>query len=106
MQHASMALTAVLLAATCLSCGGFTAFVATDGHSATFLSTSGTVSVVQLTVVDGQTTVTAVTLVNQGFATTTNFCGNVVSQFPIDSFVHINFNSGNTCATVVAITSG
>lgn len=85
-------------------CGGFAGFVSTDGHQATVVSTSGTVSIVQLTVVNGNTTVTAVTLLNSGFATTTNFCGNVVNRFPVDAFVNVNFNPGSACASFVAIT--
>jgi hypothetical protein len=92
-----------LLTWSLLACGGGTFFLSTGTHGATFLTTSGTVSIVQLTVVNGNVQVTAVTLIANGFASTSNFCGNVVNQFPMQTFVTVNFNSGTSCNTVVAV---
>jgi Na+/proline symporter len=103
MRWLGKAVASALVTMLLTGCGGISAFVATDGHQATVVSASGTVSIVHLTVVNGNTTVTAVTLLNSG-ASTTNFCGNLVDRFPLDTFVNVNFNPGSACGTVVAIT--
>jgi len=67
---------------------------------------SGFVSGVQLITVGSNGTLIEVTVVTLqqtlGF-TTTNFCGNVVAQFPMNSFAQVNFNPGQPCSTVVVI---
>jgi hypothetical protein len=62
-----------------------------------------TVSIVQLTVTGNQTQVTVVTLLNNGFGQTFNFCGNVVNQFPLETFVRVNFNEGTPCSGLVQV---
>jgi len=85
-----------------LSCGGGTFFVSTGGNGVSFLSVSGTVSIVQLTLVnDGQ--VTVVTVLNDGTAQTLNFCGNVVQQFPSGAFVTITFVQNGSCNNLVGV---
>jgi hypothetical protein len=65
------------------------------------------VSVVRLTVFSDPSgtdiTVTAVTLIELGVASSFNFCGNQISQFPMNQFVTAQFTPGNTCATVVSV---
>jgi hypothetical protein len=72
-------------------------------------SISGTVSLVQLTVVSDHgtsITVTAVTLLGQNAANSINFCGDQRSQFPMNQFVKANFNPGNACSTLVIVIVG
>jgi hypothetical protein len=69
-------------------------------------SVSGTVSLVQLTVVfdhGSSITVTAVTLLGPNRANSINFCGDQRSQFPMNQFVKANFNPGNPCSTLVLV---
>ncbi len=58
---------------------------------------AGTVSIVQLTVVDGNVHATVVTLVANGTANTLTFCGNNSSQFPMNSFVQVSFTPAQPC---------
>ncbi len=82
-----------------VGCGGGT--VSISGQ--TQFAASGTVSIVHLTIVDGNVQVTAVTLISSGSAQTLNFCGNVVSQFPSNAFVIVTYTQGSSCNTVVTI---
>ena len=67
---------------------------------------SGFVSGVQVIAIGSNGTTVQVTVVTLqqtlGF-TTTNFCGNVVAQFPMNSFAQVSFNPGQPCSTIVAI---
>ncbi len=67
---------------------------------------SGFVSGVQLIMVGSNGTLIQVTVVTLqqtlGF-TTTNFCGNVSAQFPMNSFAQVSFKPGPPCATIVVI---
>jgi hypothetical protein len=47
--------------------------------------------------------VTVVTFLLSGTATTQTFCGNFVSQFPVNTMVRVNFSPGTPCATVQLI---
>ena len=71
-------------------------------------TTSGTVSIVQVSAVSGgngtSVQVTVVTLLQPGTAQTTTFCGSQVGQFPMDTFVTATFNQGPTCASLVSVT--
>ncbi len=67
---------------------------------------SGFVSVVQLMVVDGNVTVTFVTLLQNGTASSVNFCGDQRSQFPMNQFVTAQFTPGLACANIVVIVIG
>ncbi len=73
------------------------------GGRTDFPEVSGTVSIVHLTIIDGNVQVTAVTLINSGSAQTLNFCGNVVSQFPNNTFVTVTYTQGNSCNSIVKI---
>jgi len=67
---------------------------------------SGFVSGVQLIMVGSNGTLIEVTVVTLqqtlGF-TTTNFCGNVVPQFPLNSFAQVSFKPGHPCSAIVVI---
>lgn len=70
---------------------------------------SGTVSVVQITTANNNgtsMTVTLVTFLQSGTASTVDFCGDQRSQFPVDQFVQASFVPGATCASVVEIIIG
>ena len=99
MRRLAVAVLFLALVVGSLSCGGGTFFISTNGHDVTFLSVSGTVTIVRLTITsDGQ--VTVVTLVNSGDAQTLNFCGNMVGQFPTNTFVTVNFTHNGGCENV------
>jgi len=66
-------------------------------------SFSGTVSVVHLTV-SGSTQITIVTLLDTRGANDFTFCGDVVSQFPMNSRVQGSYQPGTPCGTIVKIT--
>ena len=71
---------------------------------------SGTVSIVQLTVLSGgggtTVQVTAVTLLANGMASAGTFCGDQRSQFPMNTFVQANFTPGRPCSNLTTIVVG
>jgi hypothetical protein len=71
------------------------------------VTVSGFVSGVQLITVVGSNgtpiEVTVVTLQQILGFTTTNFCGNVGAQFPMNSFLQVSFTPGQPCSTIVVI---
>ena len=95
----------LLLAVTLAGCGGVTSFSFFSNPG--LARTSGLVSIVHFTVVSGPggtfVNVTVVTLVQNGFSNTTDFCGDVRNDFPMNTFVNVNFNPGQPCATVVQV---
>jgi hypothetical protein len=67
---------------------------------------SGTISLVRITaVVDGgaNVTVTFVTFLQVGDATTIGFCGDHRTQFPVNQFVRANFTPGQPCSSIIVI---
>ena len=64
---------------------------------------SGFVSIVQLTVVDGNVQVTFVTFLDNGISSTLAFCGDQRSRFPMNENVRTNFNPGQPCGSIVTI---
>ena len=88
------------------ACGGV-AFHATTQSGSTIQTTSGFVSIVQFSAVgNGNGTnvdVTFVTLTQPGTANQLAFCGNVVNQFPMNSFVQVNFTPAPTCVSFFRI---
>jgi hypothetical protein len=70
-----------------------------------FVSLSGFVSIVQVTVA-GNSPVTMVTLLlpfpQNGLAETVAFCGNVAIDFALNSFMTVNFTQGLGCSTVMS----
>jgi hypothetical protein len=86
----------ILLYAT--ACGNV--FVrATFGTASTL---QGTVNSVQLST-NGNAQVTFVTFLQSGALFTIGFCGDQTSLFPLNRTLTINFNPGQTCATIIAI---
>jgi hypothetical protein len=63
----------------------------------------GTVSIVRFTITDSGTTITVVTLPEQGMAQSLNFCGDQRSRFPLDQPIEVTFTPGATCGSVIAI---
>ena len=66
----------------------------------------GSVSIVQLgNTLNGMETVqvTFVTLLRNGASSTIGFCGDQTDLFPLDQTVRVNFNPGQTCATVMVV---
>src|SRR5690349_10421026 len=101
----------LLIAVICLTgCNGVVFFSAGFHPTNTLVTVSGLVSVVQITTIisaGGTTTlVTIVTFVQTGTASSINFCGNVGSQFVVNTFTTVDFTQGQPCATVVAISTG
>jgi hypothetical protein len=88
-----------------VGCSGVTSFHAFFNPG--LASTSGVVSIVHFTVISGSggtfINVTIVTLVENGFANTNTFCGDVRSLFPMNTFVNVSFNPGPPCGTVVQV---
>ena len=73
---------------------------ATFGTASTL---QGTVSSVQLGNANGTTQVTFVTFQQSGAPFTIDFCGDQTSLFPLTQTVTVNFNPGQTCATIVTV---
>ena len=99
-------LPAVILVVVFLAgCNGVTTFSAFSNPG--IANTSGTVSIVRFTAVIGPNgafiNVTIVTLVQNGFSNDNTFCGDVRNQFPMNSFVNVNFNPGQPCNTIVQV---
>lgn len=105
MKRLLAALLVVILAASLTGCGS--TFLVRGALNASTIS--GTISIVQLTtVVDHGTliTVTLVTFLQSGSASSMNFCGDQRTRFPIDEFVNARFTPGPACATVIQIVIG
>jgi hypothetical protein len=82
----------------------FVGFVSNPGGNQTI---SGTVSTVQLSFVQditGETiSLTAVTFLSPGTATTLNFCGDQQEKFPVGDDVRADFSTGVFCSTLLAV---
>lgn len=93
----------VLFALLLTSCGQVFvgAFSNPGGSTVTF----GTVSIVQITVIDGNGIVTIVTLINTGVGNQFTFCGDQRSQFPMDRLVSVTFTPGPPCANIVQVST-
>lgn len=92
-----------------VACGGFVAIGDFDDGNAKIIVVSGTVTGAQLgnvVVGGGFTQVTIVTLFSSGTSQTFNFCGNSLGQFPMNSFVQVNFNPGAGCNSIVVVIVG
>jgi hypothetical protein len=66
----------------------------------------GSVSIVQLgNTLNGRETVqvTFVTLLQNSISSTIGFCGDQNTLFPLNQTVRVNFNPGQTCATVIVV---
>ncbi|HEX8926035.1 MAG TPA: hypothetical protein VF786_09600 [Terriglobales bacterium] len=67
-----------------------------------FFTFSGTVSTVQIAVIDGDQ-VTIVILNDSGTSQTFHFCGNVVSRFSTNAFVTVNYRQNGNCYSLVEV---
>jgi hypothetical protein len=47
--------------------------------------------------------VTFVTFLQGGAFTTLGFCNNQINQFPLNQTVNVNFNPGQSCATLIVV---
>ena len=98
----------VLLCMLLSGCGGWSGGFYFDAGAAGTSTPSGSVTNVQLTFANdakGDTiTVTAITLVQRGGAQDLTFCGSQVSQFPMNTFVTVNYTPGITCSTLNSVT--
>ena len=103
MQRLLLLLLVSSLILACPGCGNVSISGAILPGSSTI---TGLVSVVQLTTVigsNGSVLVTFVTFLVSGSSTTIGFCGDQVSQFPLNQTVQANFNPGQTCAAIIVI---
>ena len=66
-------------------------------------SVDGFVSILQISTVDGTTTVTFVTLLSNGTSSTFGFCGDQRPRFPMNQNVRAEFNPGTPCNSIVTI---
>jgi hypothetical protein len=97
-----LCLFSLLLASLLLtSCGQV--FVSAFSHPGSSTVFIGTVSIVQITVIDGNVLVTFVTLINGGVGNGFTFCGDQSNQFPIDQLVSATFTPGTPCATIIQV---
>lgn len=97
-----------LVIAGLVSCSGVAVF-ATFQPYGTILTVSGVVSIVQITSIQnstGITSITVVTFVQPGTASTINFCGNLGSQFPVNTFATVTFTQSQSCGNVVTVLLG
>jgi hypothetical protein len=96
----------VSLVLACLlltSCGQV--FVSAFSHPGASTVFVGTVSIVQITVIDGNVLVTVVTLINGGIGNDFTFCGDQRNQFPMDQLVSATFSPGTPCANIVQVSA-
>jgi hypothetical protein len=96
----------VSLVLACLlltSCGQV--FVSAFSHPGSSTVFVGTVSIVQITVIDGNVLVTVVTLINGGIGNDFTFCGDQRNQFPMDQLVSATFSPGTPCANIVQVSA-
>ena len=99
MQRLLAALLAVALILLCAGCGNvFFGGAIHPGSS----SVNGFVSIIQISVVDGDT-VTFVTFLGGGTSSTLGFCGDQRRQFPMNQNVRTDFNPGNPCNNLVTV---
>src|SRR5437868_1567717 len=97
----------VVILLCCLSLGGcgsfFVGFVSNPGGTS---SVSGTVTIVNIQFfhdLSRTTLMTAVTFVNVGTSVTIKFCGDQRNLFTVNQVVQVNFTSGFSCSTVLAV---
>jgi len=102
-----LALAPVVLAGLLLNaCGSFFVGFVSNPHIPTS-TVAGRVSVVILVSVNDTNgiplPVTAVTFVNGGLASTSNFCGDQRSQFPMNATVQASFTKTPNCLSLVNV---
>ena|ERR1700674_2239465 len=97
-------LLAVCLIMLCAGCGNV--FLSASSQPG-FSTTSGLVSIVQLSTVMGTngTTVqvTFVTFLQEGTSSTIGFCGDQGSRFPMNQTVRTEFIPGQSCSSILVV---
>lgn len=101
----------LLIGAICLTgCNGVVFFSSGFHPTNGLVTVSGVVSVLQITTITtaGRTTtlVTVVTFLQTGTASTINSCGNFGNQFVLNTFTSVDFTQGQSCGTIIAISTG
>ena len=100
-------LSVLLVACLVVVCGGCGDIFIRGALQPGFSTVSGSVSIVQLgTMISGKGTtvqVTFVTFLQNGTSSTIGFCGDQLSQFPIDQMVRADFTLGQTCDSIVVV---
>ncbi len=96
-------LSLVLASLLLTSCGQV--FVSAFSHPGSSTVFIGTVSIVQITVIDGNVLVTFVTLINGGVGNGFTFCGDQRNQFPMDQLVSATFTPGTPCANIIQVSA-
>ncbi len=96
-------LSLVLASLLLTSCGQV--FVSAFSHPGSSTVFIGTVSIVQITVIDGNVLVTFVTLINGGVGNGFTFCGDQRNQFPMDQLVSATFTPGSPCANIIQVSA-
>lgn len=96
-------LSVILVSLLLTSCGQV--FVSAFSHPGSSTVFIGTVSIVQITVIDGDVMVTAVTLVNDGVGNDFTFCGDQRNEFPMNQLVSATFTSGTPCANIIQVSA-
>jgi hypothetical protein len=108
-RRACASLLIVVLAVLLDGCGGVVFFIGT-GPNQTTLIVSGTCTSVQLVNIVGTdgvlVTATSVTLFDRGTSRTFQFCGDVGSQFPINSFVTVHYTNASSCLVPTVVLPG
>ena len=88
-----------------IGCGGV--FVSVSSNPGFPTSVTGTIIAVELQSSNGPNgvlnTFTAVTVKSVTTTNTFSFCGDQRNQFPVSQEVRVDFNSGVSCSTLVAV---
>ena|SRR5437867_2917350 len=97
----------VCLIAFCILCAGCGNVFISASSDPGFSTTSGLVSIVQLSSVMGTngTTVevTFVTFLQEGTSSTIGFCGDQGSRFPMNQMVRADFVPGQSCSSILVV---
>src|SRR5512135_1061535 len=97
------ALLVILLMIPLVACGGGTFFVGFNTNTGRTTFISGTVSLVQLTVVNGNVNVTIITLLANNGANSLTLCGNQAGLFPMNGFMQVNFTPAQPCVSAFVL---
>jgi len=104
MKPLLLVLFVVCLITLCAGCGNVSLSASSQPN---FSTTSGMVSIVQLSTVIGAngTTVevTFVTFLQEGTRSTVGFCGDQGSRFPMNQMVRTDFVPGQSCSSILVV---
>ena len=104
MKTPLLVLLVVCLITLCAGCGNV--FLSASSQP-NFSTTSGLVSIVQLSSVIGANgatvEVTFVTFLQEGTSSTIGFCGDQGSRFPMNQMVRADFVPGQSCSSILVV---